>query len=176
VRNAEVSNVWFKMMAAEFKVRDYFSPRQEIVDEIGLQKGFKVLDYGCGPGGYVPAVSDAIGESGKLYALDALPIALKMVKGIVAKKGLKNVETILSECATGLPSGGIDVVLMFDVFHDLGDQQEVLNEMHRVLGPNGVLSFSDHHLREDQIVSKLTASGLFKLQQKGKHTYRLSKA
>jgi len=93
-----VSNIWFRLMAAEFKIRDYLHPRQEIVSEVGLKAGFHVLDYGCGPGGYVPSVSEAIGSSGKLYALDALPIAVEMVKKIVAKDELKNVKTILSDC------------------------------------------------------------------------------
>lgn len=60
-----------------------------------------MLDFGCGPGGYVPAVSEAIGASGKLYALDAVPLALEMVRKIVDKQKLENVKTIESDCDTG---------------------------------------------------------------------------
>jgi len=162
-------------MAAEFKIRDYRHPRQEIVNEVGIKPGFKVLDYGCGPGGYVLPVSKAIGQSGKLYALDALPIAIDMVKKIVAKNNLENVETILSNCATGLSDEELDVVLLYDVFHDLDQQNEVLNELDRVLKLNGTLSFSDHHMKENDIIQKLTVTGLFKLQKKDKHTYTFSK-
>lgn len=162
-------------MAAEFKIRDYLHPREEIVSEIGLKNGFKVLDYGCGPGGYVVPVSEAVGSSGKLYALDAMPIAIEMVKKTVAKKGLKNVQTILSDCATGLPDEELDVALVYDVFHDLEDQKAVLTELHRVLKPNGVISFSDHHMNESDIVTEITGTGLFKLPKKNKHTYTFSK-
>lgn len=171
-----MSNIWFRLMALEFRIRDYRHPRQEIVNEVGFKTGFKVLDYGCGPGGYVPAVSQAIGSTGKLYALDALPIAIEMVKKVVAKNGLKNVEAILSDCATGLQNEELDAVLLYDVFHDLSDQDAVLNELHRVLKPNGQLSFSDHHLEENDIISKITGSGLFKLQKKGKYTYSFAKS
>jgi len=170
-----MSNIWFRLMALEFKVRDYRHPRHEIVSEVELKPGFRVLDYGCGPGGYVVPVSEAIGSSGKLYALDALPIAIEMVKKTVAKKGLKNVETILSECDTGLPDEELDAVLLYDVFHDLEDQNCVLNEVHRVLKPSGLLSFSDHHMKENDIVSKIAETGLFKLQKKGKYTYSFTK-
>jgi ubiquinone/menaquinone biosynthesis C-methylase UbiE len=162
-------------MALEFKIRDYRHPRQEIVSEVGLKAGFQVLDYGCGPGGYVPAVSEAIELSGKLYALDTLPVAIDMVKKIVARKGLKNVETILSDCATGLPDQELDAVLLYDAFHDLEDQNAVLTELHRVLKPNGLISFSDHHMEENEIISKITGTGLFKLQKKGKYTYSFAK-
>ena len=170
-----MSNIWFRLMALEFKIRDYRHPRQEIVSEVGLKAGFQVLDYGCGPGGYVPAVSETVESSGKLYTLDTLPIAIEMVKKIVAKKGLKNVETILSDCATGLPDQELDAVLLYDTFHDLEDQNAVLTELDRVLKPNGLLSFSDHHMEEKKIISEITGTGLFKLQQKGKYTYSFAK-
>jgi len=170
-----MSNIWFRLMALEFKIRDYRRPRQEIVSEVGLKAGFQVLDYGCGPGGYVPAVSKVIGSSGKLYALDALPIAVEMVKKVVAKNELKNVETTLSDRATGLPTEELDVVLLYDVFHDLDDQKAVLNEVYRVLKANGQLSFSDHHMEENEIISKVAGSGLFKLENKGKYTYSFAK-
>ncbi len=162
-------------MAAEFKIRDHFHPRQEIIEEVGLKTGFQVLDYGCGPGGYVSPVSRAIGLSGALYALDAIPIALEMVNKIVAKNKLKNVKTILSDCATGLKNEKLDVVLLYDVFHDLSDQNAALNEFYRVLKPNGQLSFSDHHMQENDITSKITEAGLFKLQKKKQHTYSFIK-
>ena len=120
----------------------------DIVKEIGLKSGFKVLDFGCGPGGYVPSVSELIGETGRLYALDVMPVAIEMVKKLIANRKLTNVETILSDCKTGLPDGSLDVVLLYDVFHDLENQNSVLMELHRVLKTEGTLSFNDHHMDE----------------------------
>jgi len=166
-----MSDLWFRLMASEFKIRDFFRPRKEIVKEVGIDEGFHVLDYGCGPGGYVPAVADLVGKSGKIYALDINPLAIKMVKKIAAKKQLPNVETILSNCKTGLPDDSINVVLLYDAFHDLAEPNAVLKELHRILKTNGILSFSDHHMKENEILSKVTDGGLFKLLRKGKRTY-----
>ena len=163
------------MMALEFKIRDFVKPRQEIIKEVELKKGFQVLDFGCGPGGYVPAVSKAIGATGKLYALDAMPIALEMVRKIAEKQKLENVKTIESDCETGLPDEELDAALLYDVFHDLTDQNAVLSELHRVLKLNGVLSFSDHHLKENEIVSSITNSGFFRLVRKNQRTYTFLK-
>lgn len=170
-----MSDLWFKLMALEFRIRDRLRPRMEIVKEVGIKRGFKVLDYGCGPGGYIAPVSELIGENGRLYALDMMPVALEMVKKLIAKKKLQNVETILSDCKTGLPDKSIDVVLLYDVFHDLKDQDSVLGELHRILKPEGILSFSDHHLNEAEITSKITSQGLFRLLKKGKYTYSFTK-
>ncbi len=166
-----MSDLWFRLMASGFKIRDFFRPRKDIVKEVGIKEGFHVLDYGCGPGGYVPAVADLVGKSAKIYALDINPLAIAMVKKIAVKKQLPNVEIILSDCNTGLPDDSIDVVLLYDAFHDLADPNAVLEELHRVLKTNGILSFSDHHMKENEILSKVTDGGLFKLSRKGERTY-----
>jgi len=168
-------NLGFKLMALEFKLRDLLSPRMNILKEAGIQTGFCVLDYGCGPGGYIVPLAELVGESGKIYALDVHPLAIRMVEGLARRRGLKNVETIHSDCETGLPDAGVDVVLLYDTFHDLADPDGVLSELHRILKVGGTLSFSDHHMKEGEIISEVTKSGLFKLREKGKRTYSFSK-
>jgi ubiquinone/menaquinone biosynthesis C-methylase UbiE len=168
-------NLHFKLMSLTYKFRDFFRPRRDILKEAEIQKGFHVLDYGCGPGSYIIPLADFIGPSGKIYALDIHPLALNMVKKRAAKKHLANVMTIQSDCLTGLPNGSIDVVLLYDVFHDLEHPEIVLKELHRVLKPDGILSFSDHHLQENDIVSGITQPGLFVLARKGPMTYSFRK-
>jgi ubiquinone/menaquinone biosynthesis C-methylase UbiE len=170
-----MSDFGFKVMALMFKIRDFFRPRRHIVQEAGIKEGFHVLDYGCGPGSYIKAVAELVGKSGKIYALDVQPLALDLVKKVAARNQLMNVETILSDCKTELPDDSIDVVLLYDTFHDLTDPTCVLEELHRVLKPNGTLSFSDHHMKENEIVSSLTNTGQFKLLKKAKRTYSLAK-
>jgi ubiquinone/menaquinone biosynthesis C-methylase UbiE len=170
-----MSDLDFRITAFTFKIRDFLRPRRDIVKEVGIKEGFHVLDYGCGAGSYVPAVAELVGKSGKIYALDINPLAVKMVKKIAVKRQLPNVETILSDCSTGLPNDSIDVVLLYDTFHDLVDQKMVLGELHKVLKPNGILSFSDHHMEENEILPKITDDGLFRLLRKGERTYSFVK-
>jgi len=176
VEEYQMSNLGFRAMAFTFKIRDFFRPRKDIVREVGIKEGFRVLDYGCGSGSYVTVVSELVGKSGKVYALDVQALAIEMVKKIVVKKRLTNVETIISECKTGLPDNSLDRILLYDVFHDLTDPGGVLEELHRVLKPDGVLSFSDHHLKETEIISSMTRTELFTLLRKGKRTDSFVKA
>ncbi|MFH1323270.1 MAG: methyltransferase domain-containing protein, partial [Methanobacteriota archaeon] len=64
--------------------------------------------------------------------------------------------TIHSDRRTGLPDKSLDAVLLYDAFHDLEKPDDVLKEIHRVLKSDGILSFSDHHMKEEEIVSKVT--------------------
>jgi ubiquinone/menaquinone biosynthesis C-methylase UbiE len=170
-----MSDFGFKAMAFTFRIRDFFRPRSDIVKEAGIKEGFHVLDYGCGPGSYVRAVSEIVRESGKVYALDIQPLAVESVKKTVEKHNLRNVETILSDRKTGLSDESIDVVLLYDTFHDLADPNGVLEELSRVLKPEGILSFSDHHMKEPEIISKVTNGKLFRLSKKGEKTYSFLK-
>ena len=172
-----MSNHDFRGMSFWFKIRDFFLPRKNVLAEAGIKPGFSILDYGCGPGSYTIVAAQLVGESGKVYALDIHPLAVQQVKKTAAQKGLTNIKTTLSDCATGLPDESIDVVLLYDTLHDLSKPDEVLTELHRVLKPNGILSFNDHHMKEEnEIMSGITGKGLFTLSTKGKKVYNFSKA
>jgi len=170
-----MSNFHFKFMSFGYKFRDCFLPRKNILKEVGIKPGFDVLDYGCGPGGYIIAAAELVGKSGKIYAVDIHPLAIQRVQNIASKKQLTNVETICSDRKTGLPDKSIDVVLLYDIVHDLSDPNGVLEELHRVLKPTGILSFSDHHMKENEIVSKVTNRGLFRLSSKGERMHSFLK-
>jgi ubiquinone/menaquinone biosynthesis C-methylase UbiE len=167
-----VPNFHFKFMSFSFKFRDFFLPPKNVLKEVGIKPGFRVLDYGCGPGSYIIPLAELVGKSGKVYALDIHPLAIKSVQSIASKKQLTNVETICSDCKTGLPDNSVDVVLLYDTLHTLSDPDRVLEELHRILKPNGILSFSSGgHMNADEILSKVTNRELFRLSRNGKFTY-----
>jgi ubiquinone/menaquinone biosynthesis C-methylase UbiE len=170
-----MSSLQFRLMAFGFKFRDFFLPRKKILEELDLKPGFHVLDYGCGPGGYIVPLSGIVGKTGKVYALDASQYALKSIKNLVIKHHLTNVEAIHSDSRTGLPDNSLDVILLYDVLHDLNHPDNILKELHRVLKPHGTLSISDHHLDEEKIMALLTGKGYFILAGKKKRTYSFSR-
>ena len=166
-----MSDFHFRFMSFGYKFRDLLLPRKNILKEVEIKPGFHVLDYGCGPGSYIVHLAKLVGESGQVFALDIHPLAIQKIKDIISKKQLANVETIISDCKTGLLDNTLEAVLLYDVFHNLSDPDLVLEELHRVLKPDGILSFNDHHMNESAIMSKITNSGLFRLLGKGQRTY-----
>jgi ubiquinone/menaquinone biosynthesis C-methylase UbiE len=170
-----MSSFHFKFMSLGYQFRDFFLPRMNILKEVGIKPGFHVLDYGCGPGSYITPLVELVGKSGEICAVDIQPLAIRKVQHIASKKQLTNMETICSDCKTGLPDNSVDVILLYDTFHNLSDPEGILRELHRVLKPNGILSFNDHHMKEKEIVSRVTSRGLFRLSRKAKRTYTFSK-
>jgi ubiquinone/menaquinone biosynthesis C-methylase UbiE len=165
-------NFMFNGMSFILKTRDFFRPREDVLREVEIKAGATVLDFGCGPGSYTLPAAKQLGESGKVYALDIQPLAVKRIQDTAAKMGLANIETINSDCDTGLADNSVDVVLLHDVFHMFSNPNKILAELHRVLKPNGVLSFSNHHMREEDILAGITGNKLFKLSKKGDRTYK----
>ena len=170
-----MSKVMFLVMSVAFKLRDCFRPREKIFDEVEIDAGHQVLDFGCGPGSYTKIAAKYVGRSGKVYALDIHPLAAKQIQKIASRMGLTNIETICSGCDTGLADGTIDVVFLYDIFHMLGEPEAVLGELNRVMKPGAVLSCSDHHMKEQDIIKGITSSGLFELSGRGRYTLKFVK-
>jgi ubiquinone/menaquinone biosynthesis C-methylase UbiE len=170
-----MSDITFRIMSLGFWFRDIVRPPKTVLEEVGIEPGHRVLDFGCGPGSFAVAAADVVGRDGKVYALDVNPLAIQRVDKVSSRKGLTQVETIRSDGPTGLPDESLDVVLLYDVLHELDPPDGVLAELHRTLKPGGTLSASDHHMEEDRILSVATARGLFELSGRRKRTYSLTK-
>ena len=166
----------FHLMRLAFVVRDFFEQPGHILADVGLQRGSTVLDYGCGPGGFTIAAAGLIGPAGTVHAADVNAAAIRHVQRVAARKGLANVQTVRTDCATGLDGASVDAVLLYDAFHALGDPGGVLAELHRVLKPTGVLSFSDHHMKHEDILAGVTAGGRFRLLRRHEGLYTFAKA
>ena len=158
-------------MSLMFRFRDLIRPPSGAMKEAGVGTGMCILDYGCGPGSFSLAAASIVGNGGRVYALDELPVAIEKVESKAQAAGLTNINAILSDCQTGLDDASIDVALLYDAFHDLADPDCVLKELYRVLKPAAVLSFSDHHLKDDEIVAAITVGGMFRLAARGKRTF-----
>lgn len=164
--NRTHSNLDFRFMSYFFSIRDIFHSPKIKIDKSEINSGDIVLDYGCGSGSYTIIAAEVVDESGKVYAVDIHPLAIKKVEKRAAKKKLYNIKTIQTDCDTGLKNQSIDVVMCFDVLHDITDKERIVKEWHRVLKNGGKLGFDDHHTKEDEILEVITRNNLFKLERK----------
>jgi ubiquinone/menaquinone biosynthesis C-methylase UbiE len=162
-------------MVFVYNIRDLFLPHKDILQDAGIKEGDAVLDYGCGSGGYITATTDLVGQSGKVYALDINPLAIQHVQRIVARNQLTIVETICADRPSRLSDVSIDIVLWYDWFHETNDHYQILEEIHRVLKSQGILSLSDPLKKEVEIRSIVTRNGLFEFVKRDTKSYRFLK-
>jgi len=169
-------DIVFHLMCFMMKLRDIVITPKSLLDAADIRTGQSVLDYGCGPGMYTFMAARLVGPCGMIHALDIQPLALRKIAKQALRQGMNNVWTIQSNCATGLDTASIDRVLLYDNYHMFSDPGSIMVELHRVLKPDGILSFSDHHLKESVILEKVAHTGLFKLMNKGRLVYTYAKA
>ena len=173
-----MSNLEFKLMETlGIPIRDLFMPPDKMLGQVEIRQGMQILDFGCGPGTFSIKLAEKTGPSGLVYALDIHPLALKTVQKKARKRNLENIRTILSDGSTSLADASLDLVVLLDVFHEIPNQDDILKELHRVLKADAVMCFSDHHMKEEQIMGKVAPdNGLFKLLKKGMKTYNFVKS
>ncbi len=162
-------------MSLIFWLRDKVVPPLQVLNEVGIEPGYFVLDFGCGPGGFTIAAAELVGTHGKVFAADIHPLAIKKVKRKARRRKMDHIQTIRTDCETGIKSGTIDVVLFYDTFHSLDYPEKILAELHRILKTGRTMSFSDHHLEEEEIIESITGSGHFNLIRRTSETYIFKK-
>jgi len=122
-------------------------PPQKIIERSGTKEGMTVLDLGCGSGALTIFVARAVGDKGKVYALDIQEDMLKQLEkklGLPENRDIKNVELINSS-ADQLPfeDNSIDLVYIVSVLQEIPGRQKALQEIKRVLRPQGILAISE---------------------------------
>jgi ubiquinone/menaquinone biosynthesis C-methylase UbiE len=170
-----MGNLVYGLMVLEYRLKALFSPPAGVLAEVPLRQGMSLLDFGCGPGRYTAPAARMVGESGQVYALDEHPLALRIVQRMARKAGLSNIRVLGpgtpgSEGTRQMSDGSVDVVLLYDVLHEVAEKPALLRELHRLLRPEGVLSFRDHHLEQEEALALVTEGSLFQLARRGKAT------
>lgn len=159
-----MSNFAFRLMSWVFVIRDVLFSVGKKLDQFGIEEGFYLVDFGCGPGSYIEHASRLVGASGKVHAVDVHPLAIAAVHETISKRNLKNINPVL---ATGYPvnidSHSTDIIYALDMFHHIKDSQPFLKELHRLLKSDGTLFIENGHQRLDAARQKINASGYWQI-------------
>ncbi len=106
-----------------------------LVGSLGVEAGSRVLDVGCGTGLAVPWLLEAVGEGGRVTALDLAEGMLEVARN---KHGRPNVRYVHGAIeAAPFAGGSFDEALCHNCFLHLADKERALGEIHRVLKPGG---------------------------------------
>ncbi len=124
-----------------------FLTPEEQLNEIHVEQGATVADFGAGTGAYTFVAAKDVGIHGKVYAIDINRDLLEKVKSEGLKVGLENIDVIWGdierEGSTKLRGGTVDLVIIANILFQVEDKDGMIKEMLRVLKPFGKVFVAD---------------------------------
>lgn len=118
-----------------------FADPSAIIDQLSIELGCKVADFGCGSGFFSLEFAQHIGSDGQVYAFDILPQALEALTSRAKALGLSNVlvkrANLEKESGSGLDPHSMDWVVIKDILFQNKNKSVILKEVARVLKPGG---------------------------------------
>jgi ubiquinone/menaquinone biosynthesis C-methylase UbiE len=133
----------------------------------GINEGMTVLEAGFGPGFFTLPAAEMVGPSGHLYALELNQVALDHVRRKIEEGKFANLTLLLQDVtATEFDEESIDLAFFFGIFHKFPDPTAVLQEMHRILKPEGIIAIQAGRVPTEKIIDQVEESQMFKLEHK----------
>jgi protein-L-isoaspartate O-methyltransferase len=128
----------------------------KLIAALAVRPGMTVADVGAGSGYHAFLMSPLVGETGTVIASDIQPEMLELIAGRAKKDGVKNVRTVRgTETDPKLPAGGVDLILLVDVYHEFSHPFEMAEKMVAALKPGGRLVFVEFRLEDPKVPIKL---------------------
>ncbi len=124
--------------------RAIYSKRRELLATLDLKPGAAVADIGAGTGFFSMMMSEAVGESGTVYAVDIAQNFLDHIVEAAKEKGLKNVRPIVcDQKSTKLDPNSIDAAFICDTYHHFEFPFLTMASVHDAIRPGGLLVIVD---------------------------------
>ena len=111
---------------------------EAVIRSLAIQPGAHIADLGAGGGYFTFRLADAVGPTGKVYAVDVDKDNLAYIAQRAKEEGRQNVETILAKYDDPLlPESGVELIFTCNVYHHLEDRSHYCQSSARYLKPHG---------------------------------------
>jgi len=159
--------------------RDAWQKPDAVLHAIGVKPGMTVADLGAGTGYFSVHLAKAVGEKGRVLAIDVEPKLVDYMKERAAKASLAQLVPVLAPTDDPrLPERGVDLVLIVDTWHHIDDRLHYLAKLAAGLKTGGRVAVVDfkkgdfpvgppdaHKLTADQVSAEFLAAGWRKASQ-----------
>lgn len=150
-----------------------------LLKKLDLRPGMVVCDMGCGNGYYTLPMAAAVGEKGKVFAVDIQVQMLHFLKKRAKAAEIGNIEYVLGELHDPkLPPRSQDLILLVDTYHEFSHPVHMLKAMREALKPEGVVVLVEfraedpdvpilpqHKMSKKQIMKEFPANGFALVEQ-----------
>ena len=98
--------------------------------------GSRVADIGAGHGFFSVRLSPAVGEAGRVYAVEIDPVLVGRLRQRAIDAGIANLEVVSASAEKpNLPAEALDAILVADVYHELSEPDAVVGHLYDALKP-----------------------------------------
>jgi len=138
-----------------------------VMDMLGIEPGKSVADIGAGSGWFTVRAARRVTASGRVYAVDISPEAIRYIDQRTKKEQLQNVKTILSQPDDPqVPAHSIDAVLLLKTYHEVAHPVVLLKNLRTSLRPGARIGIidrngngEDHGVSKDVVVREAAQAG-----------------
>jgi SAM-dependent methyltransferase len=138
-----------------------------VMDLLSIQPGKNVADVGAGSGWFTTRAARRVGETGKVFAVDINPEAVRHVEERAKNEGLKNVSAIEGhEDDPLLPPGQVDAVLLLKTYHEVAKPVALLKNLKPALRPGAKVGIIDrngngenHGVQKNVVIQEAAEAG-----------------
>lgn len=121
----------------------------EVLRVMALKPGDVVADVGAGSGYFTRRMAPLVAPTGTIYAVDVQQEMLEILAESVQEAGLTGIVPVLgTDVDPGLPEGGVDWILLVDVYHELSQPVPMLEAMRRSLKPDGRVALVEYRVED----------------------------
>ncbi|MEM9933920.1 MAG: class I SAM-dependent methyltransferase [Bacteroidota bacterium] len=113
-----------------------------------------IADIGAGTGYHTFALAKRVPQ-GKVLAVDIQQEMLDMMEERIKKNNISNVELILGSLRSPrLPANSVDLVLFVDVYHEMSNPYEMMQNIVRSLTDDGVVVLVEYKMEDPSVPIK----------------------
>jgi ubiquinone/menaquinone biosynthesis C-methylase UbiE len=133
----------------EDPARDAYQKPEEVLAALDLRQGEVVADIGAGSGYFTLRFARAVGEEGRVYAVDVSPDMVRHLNRRLRDEGVRNVVTVLADPDDPLlPEHSVGRFVIVNTWHHVEDRPDYLAKMKRALRPGGQVVHIDFQKRD----------------------------
>lgn len=168
-----------KRISYEGLFRDEWQKPDDVIRELGIQPGMSVADVGAGGGYFTFRFSEAVGSTGKVYAVEVdKDMVIYLGRRTGAQASYKNVNVIHGGAADPvLPEDTIDVLFTCNTYHHIADRTDYFKTVKKYLKPGGAVAIIDfkpegffsgwlgHGTSDEQVKREMEAAGFSLVRQ-----------
>ncbi len=115
---------------------------------LDLKEGMKAAEFGAGTGFYTRVLSDRVGPTGKVFAIEIQKELIRKLEDELKRLNISNVEFLWADAeskeGTMIADGSMDAVIMANVLFQAEDKVGMVDEAKRILKRTGKVLLIDH--------------------------------